>query len=57
MKKFDLFEKVEVVSGAWKGFVGTVAGYEDGQYRIRFGGRGRIVTHVSFRSRELKAAR
>ena len=54
-KHFDLYQKVTVTKGPFKGTDGKVTGYGNGKYNIRFGGRGRRVVFCEFRSNQLKA--
>lgn len=52
-KKFDYQEIVKIKKGSWKGYSGKVIGWIAGKYRIKFSGRGRVTTVISFYPSEM----
>jgi len=53
IKKFNYQEKIRIIKGCWKGFIGKVVGYDNQEYKIKFSGRGLVTTYVYFRSHKM----
>jgi len=53
-KKFDYQQKVRIKKGSWKGCIGKVIGYVAAKYRIKFSGKGKVTTVISFYPSEME---